>query len=245
MVFIHGGLVNSDLWDPQFDYVSRNCRAIRFDIPGLGRSTAPPGQFAYHDLVHALLVDLKATPAVLVGLSMGGEIAVNTALCYPSAVSGLFLAGSSLSGFEIAPPPAEYRAAMAAAERAGIADAGIELLLRRWTDGPNRTPDQVSRGVREKVREMTKINFPLEDAEARSRPLDPPASGRLRDVKAPTLVTYGTEDVEAIKEIGEMIAAGVPGARLSVIEGAAHHMNLEKPHEFNELLGGFLRQFRD
>jgi pimeloyl-ACP methyl ester carboxylesterase len=72
--------------------------------------------------------------------------------------------------------------------------------------------------------------------------LDPPAHERLADVRAPTLVVTGDEDVSDIHRIADRLVAGIPGARRATIAKAAHLPNLERPDEFDRLVLGFLAE---
>jgi 3-oxoadipate enol-lactonase len=62
----------------------------------------------------------------------------------------------------------------------------------------------------------------------------------LPRIDAPTLVIAASEDPSTPPEHGERIAAAIPGARLEVVEGAAHLANIERPDEFTALIRGFL-----
>jgi pimeloyl-ACP methyl ester carboxylesterase len=78
-------------------------------------------------------------------------------------------------------------------------------------------------------------------------PAPEPDSGptvRLADVRVPTLVIVGDQDVEDFLAMADAAAAGIPGARKVVIEGAAHVVALEKPQEFNAALLAFLEDSR-
>jgi pimeloyl-ACP methyl ester carboxylesterase len=68
----------------------------------------------------------------------------------------------------------------------------------------------------------------------------PDSAVRLADVRVPTLVVVGDEDVEDFLAMADAAAAGIPGARKVVVEGAAHVVALEKPQEFNAALLAFL-----
>lgn len=70
--------------------------------------------------------------------------------------------------------------------------------------------------------------------------LDPPAVGRLSEVKVPTLVVWGTFDVTSILTASDKLAAEIPGAKSHVFPEVAHMVSLEKPAEFNRLLSDFL-----
>ena len=72
------------------------------------------------------------------------------------------------------------------------------------------------------------------------QPLDPPAVGRLAELRAPLLVILGTFDEAGTQESMRHLANVVPDARLEVFEGAAHMLNLEQPERFNAMLRDFL-----
>jgi pimeloyl-ACP methyl ester carboxylesterase len=71
-------------------------------------------------------------------------------------------------------------------------------------------------------------------------PLEPPALGRLSSIRIPTLLVQGELDNSGVQEIAGLVLKAVPGSRKVVIKGAAHMVNMEKPEEFNEVVGEFL-----
>jgi pimeloyl-ACP methyl ester carboxylesterase len=182
------------------------------------------------------------------GGSMGGGIALDFALEYPQRVDALILLGAGLSGAtpdETAIPPhlARLWMEMEAAEKAGDRDRADELSIRIWVDGPNRTADVVDPAVRERVREMLRENRAAEASEEGTViRLDPPARGRLDEIRVPTLVIVGDGDVPAILEFAEIMAGEIPGARTAVMHGTAHVPNMERPAEYNQIVLGFLRE---
>ena len=80
VVLIHGGLVDSRLWDAQVGPLSKRFRVVRYDLRGFGRSAAADGPFSHLEDLRALLDFLKIERASLVGLSLGGIIAADFAL---------------------------------------------------------------------------------------------------------------------------------------------------------------------
>jgi pimeloyl-ACP methyl ester carboxylesterase len=97
----------------------------------------------------------------------------------------------------------------------------------------------VDAGVRDLVRTMQRHAFELPEPDPPPEPAPDPAV-RLADVRAPTLVVVGDEDVEDFLAMADAVAAGIPDARKVVIEGAAHVVALEKPKEFNAAFLAFL-----
>lgn len=247
LTLIHGGLVNRRLWDDQFDAFAQHYRVIRFDIRGFGDSAPPtpetPPYFLEED-IHSLLKFLGVEKTYIMGLSMGGALAVNFTLMYPEMVDALIPVAMGVGGFEATEEDKQlegWKQVEEAAKSGNIAQA-VELTLRAWTDGPGRTPDQVSPAVREKVRAMTTHNFELPEDDNATQPqeLETPAISRLAEIHVPTLIILGDQDVPSILKISDILEKGISGARKIVIPDTAHHLPMEKPQEFNQIVLDFL-----
>jgi 3-oxoadipate enol-lactonase len=122
----------------------------------------------------------------------------------------------------------------------------VEAETRIWVDGIGQSADRVAPDVRRRMVEMNLDNYRAEQVAEQAQPLDPPAAGRLGEVKVPTLVMWGDLDTPSTQDSGEKVAREVAGAQRHVFEGVAHMVNLERPHEFNlvveELVEGAERQ---
>ena len=239
LVLIHGGLVNSGLWDDQFDVFAQHCRVLRYDVRGYGQSKPPTAYYSNHGDLRDLMDFLGIEHATVLGLSMGGGIAIDFALAYPDHTAALIPVAAGLGGYHnknTSPLQDELRVAY----ESGDKPRAVELSLRLWTDGPNRTPDQVDAAAREKIRAMTIHTFDLPDTENYLQPLKPPAIDRLAEIHVPTLFIVGDQDVPDILDIGDLIVTHVPGARQAIIANTAHHLNVEQPDEFNRIVLDFL-----
>jgi len=242
VVLIHGGFLDHRMWDGQFDLVSQRYRAIRYDVRAHGRSHSDSVPFADEDDLRRLLDALDVPRAVIVGLSMGGRIAVDFALTDPDRVAGLVLVGSGLSGFEPRSEEiAHYIEDLRAAVPLGF-PAVFETFAHWWCDGPYREPSDVDSVVRGRVLEMlagSEQRWIYSDLE---RVLDPPAIGRLEEIDVPTLAVVGTLDVPDIDRLAPLIDQQVPGSERIYIPDVAHMVNMEKPAEFNGVLLEFLER---
>lgn len=240
LVLVHAGIADSRIWDDQFADFAEHYRVIRYDIRGFGKSVMPPGPSSTSGDLHGLLQALGITRAHVVGLSIGGGIAIDFTLQYPAMVSALVLAASGLGGTQ---PSAEMQRADAdvdaALERDGI-DAAVEAENRLWVDGPKRTPTQVDPTVRARVSEMNGALYRLPEVDAPRERLDPPAVGRLGEIHVPTLVIVGDGDVPDVIETADMLEQGIAGARKVVFPAVAHMVNMERPEEFNRVVRAFL-----
>lgn len=240
LLLIHGGLVHSGMWDDQFEAFAQHFRVIRFDLRGFGRSSSPAGEYAFYQDVRGLLDTLTVDRAHVVGLSMGGKIAIDFALAYPERVTTLLPVASALSGYRFS--ERTMRRMVEADERleAGDIAAGVELENRLWVDGPARTPEMVDPAVRERVRVMNTANYQRAADESIELDLEPAAIDRLAEVGVPTLVVAGDQDVPDILAIAELLQRDIGGARLAIISNTAHQLNMERPDEFNRIVLEFL-----
>jgi 3-oxoadipate enol-lactonase len=245
IVLLHAGIADSRMWDDAFAAFAAAYRVVRYDLRGFGESSMPPGPFTMRDDLRALLDHLGIARAHLIGVSMGGGIALDFAIDHPEMVAKLVLVASAIGGRGPSEALRERWREMGAAADRGDWDLVNELELRLWVDGTGRTPDQVDPTVRERVREMNAAVIANEARETGAKPanpLDPPAIGRLGEVAAPTLVVVGALDVPHIVEGADLLAAGIPGARKVVLPGCAHLPPMEAPAEFNRLVLDFLRE---
>jgi len=241
LILIHAALLDRRMWDAQVPLFSRWSRVVRYDNRNHGLSHGLPDSFAYHEDLNKIMEALGIQKARLVGCALGGAIAVDFALAHPEKVSALVLVSSLLSGYEIKDPVVleNQKKQSEAAARKDMATF-IEYFQRSWTDGPRRTPEQVGRDVREKIQQMCRATLSKPEPDNIAVPLNPPAIGRLGSLHVPTLVVCGDADQSAIDDIAGLLVRGIPGARKVVIKGAGHMVNMEKPEEFNEVVGEFL-----
>jgi 3-oxoadipate enol-lactonase len=240
LAFIHAGVADSRMWDAEYADFAPRYRVVRMDLRGCGCSPLTPGRFSYHDDVAEVLRAAGVDHAALVGCSFGASVAVETALAYPELVDYLVLVSPSLGGGASEEMDRFGEEEEALLER-GDLDGATELNLRMWVDGPHRRPDQVTPGVRERVRVMQRDAFAMETPEGVERVrLDPPAERRLKEIRVPTLILVGALDVPYILRASERLAREIPGARRIVIPGTAHLPSLERPEAFRGALEEFL-----
>jgi pimeloyl-ACP methyl ester carboxylesterase len=241
VILIHGGMLDCTMWDGQFELLAKTYRVLRYDASAHGRSILPPDVYWDHMDLRELMNTLGIDRAILVGLSLGGKVAIDMALEEPERVEAIVAVSSGLSGFRFESDfYLEHRDKMIHAWRAGEFDTVVENFQRCWTDGPHRTPAEVNPEVREKVRAMARNG--LEHA-MEGRLIDPPAIGRLEELDLPMLVITGELDMPGIHEVAQLIVDANPKAELVTVPDVAHMVNMEARNRFNELLLGYLSRF--
>ena len=230
------------MWEPQWQTFPRRHRTVRYDMRGFGRSPieGPPLSLA-GDLV-ALLDGLELGPASLVGVSVGGRVALEVAVARPDLAAKLVLVGAGLPDHEWSETVKAFGAAEDAALERGDIEGAVEINLRMWVDGPLRAPDDVDSQVRRRVAEMQRRAFELQlpFADLAENLLVPDVGDRLGEVEAPVLVVVGSADVEDMHRIAERLVRELPNARQASIPDTAHLPSLEQPDAFDTIVLRFL-----
>jgi pimeloyl-ACP methyl ester carboxylesterase len=241
LVLLHGGLLDRRMWDPQFEAFAREYRVVRYDARNHGKSEGVPGPFTHFDDLAKLLDQLNIQQAALVGLSLGGRILIDFSIAHPERVSAIVLASPGVSGYEDTSEAVRANdEQMRRAFNEGDLPKAIEYFQRSWTDGPSRAPSDVDSVVRERIRSMALSTAENWNLESVIEELEPPAMGRLAEVRAPARVVVGDLDMPSSLEIAEAIDENVKGAEVVVMSGVAHMVNMERPEEFNEVVLEFL-----
>jgi len=241
LVLIHEGIADSRMYDDQFNALARHYRVVRYDLHGFGRSGTPDRAYTHHEALHALLHHLSIDRAALLGMSLGGIVAIDYALTYPTKVAALLLLASGIGGYPISEATAALVAPIAEAFKAGDFVRAIDLSVRFWVDGPKRSPEEVDPIVRERVRTMyTDVLRRSRDGGRQADLLDPPAYTRLGEIHMPTLVVVGTGDIPNILEQADLLERNITGARKVVLPRVAHVLNMERPTEINHIILDFL-----
>lgn len=252
-VLIHGALVNRHLWDEQFEVFAQHYRVVRYDLRAFGESAMPTEPYSMVEDLYQLMKFLHIEKTYLMGLSMGGALAIDFTLAHSEMVDALIPVAAGVSGFELPDTPETQQ--MIAKEEAiekqintlldeGKFDEAVEIENHLWTDGPKRTPEQVNPNVRRRVHEMDLHNY-QEQAKVGelANPTRPePAFPRLSHISVPTLIIVGDADVEDIQIIAQALEASIPNAKKVVIPNTAHHLNMEEPEAFNKIVLDFLQR---
>jgi 3-oxoadipate enol-lactonase len=238
VIFIHGFALDSRMWDDQFSAFASRFRVVRYDMRGFGRSDAF-GEEAYSAVsdLHALMRALGISSASLVGLSLGGGLAIDFTLTYPRDVISLVLADSIVGGWQWS---SEWDESVTPTWEAGRAE-GADAARQRWLAMPLFAPalERPDAGARltEMISDYSGRHWTTNHPQIY---LDPPAINRLTEIEIPTLVVLGDRDEPDFHLIAKALTAGIAGATQVVIHGAGHMSNMESPEEFNQVVLDFL-----
>jgi 3-oxoadipate enol-lactonase len=253
LLCIMGFATDSNGWLLQVPEFSKHYRTIVFDNRGVGRSAKPTGAYTIHEMADdavGLLDHLDVDGAHVLGLSMGGMIAQELVLRHPHRVRGLVLAATF-------PEPdvatEEQRKILFTQMGGSITEAG-EMRIDFTAMNPmlffqNMLPLVFSAAFIEK--ELPKLleifsgsiqyGFSIEAILGQLQAIMAhKATDRLAQIAAPTLVLTGDADRLISPANSDVLAEGIPGAKLGRLPGGTHGFNFEMPDRFNRAVLDFL-----
>jgi 3-oxoadipate enol-lactonase len=237
VVLIHGHPFDRTLWAPQLAALPDDFRVIAPDLRGFGRSPVTPHRVTMREYaadIEDLLDSLEIAHAAIVGLSMGGLVAMELAAARPERYWAIGLVATTME-----PPTARDRATRL--ERAAAVERdGMAVLVDYMHTGLYGTA--CPRAVRARVDAMMDAAPPAGAAAAlRGRAERPDYRPLLADLDLPALVCAGSADPWSDHAVTDEITASLKRPETVIIDGAGHLPNLEAEAEFNRALEGFLR----
>ncbi len=236
VLFLHGLGSSTRDWFEQIPCFEKQYRVLRLDLRGHGRSDRPQGPYhmaAFARDVAVLLRKLDAGPAHVVGLSMGGMVALQLAVDAPQLVRRLVVVNSAadlrLKTWE---DVWFYVSRRAAVQTLGMRRVG-RLIANRLFVKPNQ--DELRQEFIKRWAENDKQGY-LWSLDAI---MGWSVADQLSSVSIPTLFMSSDDDYTPVSEKNRM-AAAMPEAELVVIEDARHALPVERPAVFNTILKDFL-----
>ncbi len=204
-----------------FDRCLEGLNAVSIDLPGFGASPAPPqagGAALYADLVSPIL-DTCRTPAVLVGHSFGGRVAVHLAERRPAAIGGLVLTGVPLlhRAHRRGKPALRYQFGRILHRWGLVGDTYLEGLRDKYGSSDYRAASGIMRDVL-----VTVVNESYEK--------------QLRSISAPVDLVWGDGDQVAPPEIAARAEALLADARLTILGGVDHFVPSGAPDALREAI---------
>ena len=236
-MFLHGLGSCADDWTSQVAAFEREHRLLLVDLPGHYRSPLPAGPLtieAMADAVGALLARLGEPPAHVVGLSLGGCVALALALRAPERVRSLTV----VNAFARLRPAGAAAAARLGMRLALLATAPMSAVAALVARGLFPRPEQAAlyaAAARSLGRSSRRAYF----AGFRAV-LGFDVRAALARVRCPTLVVAGADDATVGLDLKETLARAIPGSRWVVVPGSGHATNVDQPDAFNATLRDFL-----
>ncbi len=230
IVFIHGFSLDHRMWDNQKEYFSKKYQVITYDLRGFGQSSLPDCSYSHHDDLNAILNYLNIKASHIVGLSLGGEIALDFVLSYPKSVLSLTLIDSSLGGF-VGKVDWDVKAK----------ELGLEKAKDNWLHHPVFAPTIAKSDVRMILGNIVKnySGWHWVNHDPRTK-LNPLTKDRLTEIKIPVEILVGSEDLGYYHDIASFVAKSINDSRLITVPNSGHMVNLEQPELTNSIIENFV-----
>ncbi len=240
IVLVHGHPFDRRMWAPQLDSLTGDARVLAPDLTGYGSSPPRGSKITMRELADAvlgLLENLSVRRATVVGLSMGGLVAMELGLAHPDRVDGLVLAATTaapVTGQEAG----ERRARAGEIEADGMLSTALDMAGKLFGPAARRDPALV-----ETVFRMM-IHTPPAGAAAalRGRAERPDYAHLLAGLRVPALVVAGDSDTYSTQAVTKQLMDVLPEAELVWLEGIGHLPNLEAPQRFDAAVHTFVRR---
>lgn len=238
VLLFHGLGANSNSWLLQIPMLQQaGFRTIAPDAPGFGQSTYPGGRASithFLEPIAALVNHLQLPPLDIVGISMGGTLALQLALDHPQFISRLVLVNTFAHLNITSPRLLPY------------------LLIRFILVHTLGLPTQ-AKAVAKRIFPYPEQEFLRQGLVEQVNEADPRAyraamracarfdvRRRLGEIHCPALVVTGNRDTTVPPEVQNQLVKSIPGALQRVIPDAGHGVTVEKPDAFNQILVEFL-----
>ena len=230
IVFLHGFSLDHRMWQDQIDIFASEYQVLTYDMQGFGRSTIPTKQYSHYEDLHKLLSFLKIDKIHLVGLSMGGEAAIEFTLKYPSKVRSLCVIDSSIDGYSENVDWTVHKK-----------EEGIEIAKQNWLNHKVFETTVKNAKVKKKLTKIMELysgwhwfnNDPREH-------VYPKSVNRLSEISVPTLIIVGEKDLPYFISQSKILNQEIKASELLIIPGVGHMSNMESPQAVNMALTNFL-----
>lgn len=242
LLLLHGFTGCGENWQPLIPALAQHCQVIRVDLLGHGRSAHPANENRYTmehqvaDLI-ALLDALHIEQTSLLGYSMGGRVALATAVAHPQRIRHLILESASPGLADPAEQQARIYSDRTLAE--WIEAHGIPAFVERWEQLPLwGSQQQLSPEARAALHQQRLQNSPLGLANSlrgMGTGAQPSYWHHLPALTMPLLLIAGELDAKFVA-INRQIASLLPHAQLEIVPGAGHTVHLERPLAYTELI---------
>jgi len=227
IVFIHGTRVTRAIWRPQQVGLADTFRVVTLDLPGHGSAAGRRFRLADAvDHVAEIIDEAAGGRALVVGLSLGGYVAMDLGARHPDRVAGLVLCGASSEPWAVVPQPLR----IAAQAMLGLED-GVPQRWSRCLVGPLRALRSREWRAAQRVRFDVGGQALLEIAGRRFRP-------RLAAYPGRSLIMNGAHDPLFRRQETAFLGSARNGSLL-VLSGAGHLMNSDVPEVFNRAIRRF------
>lgn len=243
LIFINGLAFPMDLWFAQIEELSRDFRVIALDNRGVGQSDKPEGDYSIAQMASdaaGLLQALGIEKAHIAGLSMGGFIAQEIALTYPSMVNRLVLIATGLGGEKALALGRPFWEKMASAIAGKTPDQIylIDMTMMAAQGFAEKHPDVIEKSAALRLKNIQPLEAFLRQMGA-CNAFDNNARAHL--IRKPALIILGKDDPIFPIQLAEDFQKALPGARMIIYENCGHAVMLEHAARLSKDIREFLK----
>lgn len=234
IVLLHGFALDARMWRRQVDAFQPLYRVVTLDLPGFGPQAREVGEVEPAGELNRALNAARLGRAHLVATSYGAAVAIDYAFQHPERVASLTLAAPMLLGRRMGIESWQRCVSLANdGDRATAAEVWLDDALFESL----RHEEELFEEVRQIVLDYGGHHW---TGKVSSTWNEPEPMGRLANLDIPSLIVSGEQDLPAFMLMAEAYAKSLPKVRREIIQGVGHHVTLEAPHVFNELVKGFV-----
>ena len=235
LVFIHGAGDSAAVWERQREHFAAHHTLLMLDLPGHGQRIGEQAHESHEknaDEVARQIRDHRLNEPMIVGHSMGGGVALLTALRHPSSVRALVLvaSGARLRMHPSLIERARQKAQGASATQIAGPAAPLEQAISPHASAEDRA--WLEERVGQATGQATYADFLAND--------NFDVMERLADIRQPALVLAGEDDQMTPPKFQRFLAERLPGAELVLLPHAGHYVHVEQAEAFNDELERFL-----
>jgi pimeloyl-ACP methyl ester carboxylesterase len=237
MTFVHGHTLDMNMWEPQFEKFAPDYSVLRYDLRGYGQSSLPQDETEYlhRDDLRQLQIDQGIETTTLVGLSLGGQVALEYTIHNPEYVERLILIDPFLADFPFSEGWNQTLEKMIGEGIAGDVTAARQTWKNCGLFDPALKKPEAATPLLNILQHYSGWHF--------EHPFDFPMtsiSERLGEIKIPVLILVGDKDIPDFIGISELLEEKIPNASRVVIPEAGHMASMEAPGIVNKQIVDFL-----
>jgi len=239
LIFIHGFPFNKEMWSTQLTALSSSYRCIAYDVRGHGDSEAGAAQFSipqFADDLFSFMDALKIDKAIIVGLSMGGYIALHAIEKNAARIAGLLLCDTQCAA-DTQEGRDKRKKTISFIQKNGLEVYSEESLKNLFAPASFQSKKEEVLFIKNTILDTKPENICLTLQALADRK---ETCTTLKNIEVPVLILVGKEDKITPPEAAEKMHREIIGAEIGIIDGAGHLSNLENSEGFNERMKSFL-----